>query len=123
MEEITPSESFRLRALEAVESARDALKDNHIETAVSRSYYACYYAIHSRLEKKGERAGSHKQTGILFRKLFIKTGIVDKRYSTILRELSDWRMDVDYAPVPEVDKETAIKLVDKATDFVKTLLA
>lgn len=123
MEKVTAAESFRTRALEAMESAKDALSNGHLETAVSRSYYACYYAIHSKLEEMGEIAGSHKQTGILFRKFFIKTGLMDQKFSVTLRELSEWRMDVDYAPSPEIDKTLANRLVKKADDFVTNLLS
>lgn len=121
--EMKPSDSYRLRADEAINSAKDALKNEHSETAVSRAYYACFYAIHSRLEEMGDVAGSHKQVGILFRKYFIKTGLLDKKYSVILRELSDWRMDADYSPLPEISSEKAHDLIAKAEDFVKKIIA
>lgn len=123
MEKINPSESFRARAYEAIDSAKDALAGGHLETAVSRSYYACYYAIHSRLEEKGKIAGSHKQTGILFREFFIKNGAMDKKYSTMFRELSEWRMDADYSPMPETSHEKVAMLVQEAEEFVKTILS
>lgn len=119
--ERSPSESYQVRAHEALLSAKDALADGHLETAISRAYYACYYAIHSKLEEKGEVAGSHKQTGILFRKIFIKTGLMDKRYSVFFRELFEWRMDSDYAPFPEATKELADDAIKKAEDFVATI--
>lgn len=123
MDSLTTSESYKARALEAIESAKDALANRHLETAVSRSYYACYYAIHSKLEEIKEVAGSHKQTAILFRKHFIKSGKMDQSYSVILRKLSDWRMDADYAPIPDINEERAKELTEKAIDFVQTLLA
>lgn len=122
MEEVDPARSYRERAEEALRSAHDALRDGHRETAVSRAYYACYYAIHSRLEARGEMAGSHKQTGIRFRELFIKAGRLDKKYSVIYRELTEWRMDADYSPVPNVTSERAAGLVTSAQEFVSALL-
>lgn len=111
------------RAHEAIAAARDGLRQSHLEAAVSRAYYACFYAIHAQLEGLGESAGSHKQTAILFRKYFIKTGLIDSRYSVILRELAEWRTLADYAPDPEINKRGAATLVEKAADFVETLLA
>lgn len=118
----TPAEAFRQRAHEALAAARDALRDGHLETAASRAYYACYYAIHAQLETLSESAGSHKQTGILFRKYFIKSEALDTKYSTTLRELSSWRMEADYAPTPHIDRPLATDLVAQAGDFVEALL-
>lgn len=122
MEAVGPAESYRDRAQEALRSAQDALRDGHKETAVSRAYYACYYAIHSQLETSGETAGSHKQTGIRFRELFIKSGRLDKKYSVIYRELAEWRMDADYSPLPNITREKVAELVAAAQEFVSTLL-
>ncbi|MBI2346905.1 MAG: HEPN domain-containing protein [Deltaproteobacteria bacterium] len=123
MEEQTPAESYRVRAAEALAAAKNALAHKHKETAVSRAYYACFYAIHSRLEELGETAGSHKQVGILFRKHFIKTKRIDVKLSRMLRELSNWRMEADYAPTPALNQALAANLVASAEEFVTTLLA
>lgn len=116
-------QAYIRRANEAVVAARDAMRQHHLEMAVSRAYYACFYAMHAQLAGLGESAGSHKQTTILFRKYFIKTGLLDARYSVILRELAEWRAIADYAPDPEILKDSAQELVEKAADFVKALLS
>ncbi len=116
-------QAYARRAREAVVAARDALKQGHLEMAVSRAYYACFYAMHAQLEGLGESAGSHKQTAILFRQYFIKTELLDVRFSVILRELAEWRAIADYSPDPKIVKEHASALVAKAADFVKALLA
>lgn len=121
MEAIEPAASYRARAEEALRSAHDALRDGHRETAISRAYYACYYAIHAQLEALGETAGSHKQTGIVFRALFIKSGRLGKKYSVIYRTLSESRMDADYSPTPNVTHAKAVELVAAAQDFVSAL--
>lgn len=113
--------SYIERADEALASAKDALEDGHLETAVSRAYYACFYSVHSQLAKRKQIASSHKQTGIKFRELFIKTGLLDKNFSDILKGLEKWRMDVDYAPCPEITPKKAAELVKKAEEFVTAL--
>jgi uncharacterized protein len=110
------------RAQEALKSAQDALQAGHLETATSRAYYACFFAIHSFLAHKKITVSSHKQTAVEFRRLVIKTGDLDKKYSDILTELSDWRMMADYAPLPEIDLGRATHLVQTAEDFVTALL-
>ena len=122
MEKMTVSEAFRSRALEALKSAEDAIGQEHKETAVSRAYYACFFAVHSRLETLKLSAASHKQTGILFRKHFIATGLMDKKFSGSWEELQTFRMDADYAPVPDITPEKARDLVSQAEEFVNQLL-
>lgn len=114
---------FKQRALEALRSAKDALKQEHLETAVSRAYYACFYAIHSKLSGMGELPSSHKQTGIRFRELFIKTGKLEKQFSDIFTELSEGRMDADYSPLPEMTTEKVDELIRHAEMFIQALLA
>lgn len=116
-------QAYIRRANEAVAAARDAMKQNHLEMAVSRAYYACFYAMHAQLAGLGESAGSHKQTAILFRKYVIKTGLLDARYSVILRELAEWRAIADYAPNPDFIKDSAHAMIEKAADFVEALLS
>lgn len=123
MEKQNEQELFKQRSLEALQAARDAVGQSHLEAGVSRVYYACYYAIHSRLSAMGALPASHKQTGIRFRELFIKTGKLDKKFSDILTELSEWRMDVDYSPLPEITSEKAKELIAQAEMFVNALLS
>ncbi|MBU4483850.1 HEPN domain-containing protein [bacterium] len=75
------------RALESLESAKDSLASGHEETAVSRAYYACFYVIHSKLSEIDEIASSHKQAQIEFRQHFIKTKLIDQKYSLLLSTL------------------------------------
>lgn len=114
--------AFEKKAREEIQVARDLLKDNHYDAAVSRAYYACFYAIHALLAEQGVEAASHKQTGIEFRRLFIKTGKLDKRYSDILEELSSSRMDADYDAFSVLDQEMTSSLLEQAENFVQTLL-
>ena len=121
--EIGDEGAYRARAIEALKAAQDNLTQSHLETAVSRAYYACFYAVHSRLAALKAVAMSHKRTGILFRKYFIATGEIDKRFNATWSALQEHRMDADYAAVPSLDPERAKKLVSQAREFVEGLLA
>lgn len=119
----TQAEAFRKRAEEEIQVARHLFQQGHEEACISRAYYACFYAIHVQLAARGIEASSHKQTGIEFRRLFIKTGRLDKRYSDILEELSSSRMDADYDAFPVSDRDLTQALLKRATDFVQTVLS
>ena len=94
-----------------------------METALSTAYYSCFYAIHSKLALLGMMAKSHKQVGIEFRRHYIKTNLMAKRFSRTLALLAQWRETVDYVPLPQIDFPKAKELVTMAEEFVTTLLA
>ncbi len=113
---------YETRARKEIKEAKDHLKREFLETVVSTAYYSCFYAIHSQLARLGILAKSHKQAGIEFRRHFIRTNKMDKKYSKIWTELSKWRLTADYTAIPVIDKNKAAELLDQAGDFVDTLL-
>lgn len=116
------SQDYETRAVKEIEEAKDHLKRGYLAGAVSTAYYSCFYAIHSQLAKRGILTKSHKQTGIEFRRQFIKTNLMDKKYSKIWATLSQWRLTADYSPHPSIDETKAKELVAMADEFVNTLL-
>lgn len=115
-------EEYETRARKEINEAKDHLKREFLETAVSTAYYSCFYAIHSQLARLGVLAKSHKQAGIEFRRHFVRTNKMDKKYSKIWTELSKWRLTADYVATPVIDQTKAENLVQMAEDFVSTLL-
>jgi hypothetical protein len=43
------------------------------------------------------------------------------RFSEILQQLSEWRMEVDYDSAPDIDESMAGELVSLAGEFVEEL--
>lgn len=119
----TAQSAYYQRALEALRAATDNLTQGHLETAVNRAYYACFYAVHSVLQNLNLIATSHKQTGILFRKHFIATGKMDKKFNRTWESLQKYRMDADYDPLPIISREKTASLIDQAKEFVDTLFS
>lgn len=118
----TAQSAYRQRAIEALKAASDNLTQGHLETAVNRAYYACFYAVHSVLQNINVIATGHKQTGILFRKHFIAAGKIDKKFNRTWESLQTYRMDADYDPIPMISHEKAASLIDQAKEFVEALL-
>lgn len=115
------AKDYALRARKEIAETAAHLENGYLETALSTAYYSCFYAIHAKLAVLGVMASSHKQTGIEFRRHFIKTGLMDKKFSKTLALLSQWRETVDYTPLPDVDSKKAKELVALAEEFVTTL--
>lgn len=116
-------ESYRKRALEDIKAAEQMLASKFHLAAVSLSYYAVFYAITAVLLERGIKVRKHKQLGIQFRKNFIKTGILPKKYSSFLDELFNARQTADYDAVPNIEQEAVPKLLNSAKEFVAVLLA
>lgn len=116
------AQDYETRACKEINEAKEHLKREFLETAVSTAYYSCFYAIHSQLARLGVMAKSHKQAGIEFRRHFIRTNKMDKKFSKIWAELSKWRLTADYTAMPVIDKNKAMELVEQADDFIETLL-
>lgn len=112
---------FKTRALSTVKEAKSHLQNGFLESAVSTAYYACFYAVSSRFSEMGVAVSSHKQAGIQFRRHFIMNKKMEVRFSETWQKLSDWRMEVDYSPTPDIDKAKAAELVLSAEKFVETV--
>ena len=111
-------EGYKKRAKEEIEASR-LLSGSHLYAgAVSRAYYACFYAITALLLREGVETKTHKQLAIEFRKQFIKTGKMDKKFSRILDQLFNTRMLSDYEAIIDLEKEEVERLTALAEEFV-----
>jgi uncharacterized protein (UPF0332 family) len=73
-------EEYREKALKEIKQMSRLLREDALALCASRAYYAVFYAIKAGLESAGIKTGSHKQTHVEFRKKFIKTQKLDKKY-------------------------------------------
>lgn len=116
-------ESYWKRAEEDIKAAKELLASKFPLAAVSRAYYAVFYASTAVLLMEGISVHRHKQLGIEFRKHFIKTKKIPSKYSQILEELFQARQAVDYDAIPEITPERVQELIESAHDFVNALKA
>ena len=114
-------ESYQKRALEDLKAAETMLDSKFHLAAISLAYYVVFYAITSSLLKEGIIVHKHKQLGIEFRKNFIKTGQLDKKYSELLQQLFRSRQTADYDAIPNIPEEKVKELLKDAKEFVEVL--
>lgn len=115
-------EGYKRRAKDEIEAAR-LLAGSHLSAgAVSRAYYACFYAASCLLLQNGVETKTHKQLAIEFRKRFIKTGQLDKKLSQILNQLFNTRMLSDYEAIIDLSDEEVCHLIGLADEFVTEVL-
>jgi len=111
-------QSYRDRAYDEIKAAKLLYESHLFAAAISRAYYASFYAINYIFLQDNIDVKTHKQLAIEFRKLYIKTGKFDKKISKILTQLFNCRMLCDYEASIDLEQEHVRHLIDLAEEFV-----
>ena len=102
-----------LKAVEALTAA--GLYDD----AVSRAYYAMFYAANALLIHDGLNVGGkHSAVVAAFGREYAKTGKIDPRYHQMLIQDFEWRQKADYDVYWNADEEAARKRAQDARDLI-----
>ena len=122
-EQMTRSEIKQYIALarEDLEAARDNLHFGHLRAAVSRAYYARFYATTALLGGRGLWRSKHQGLIAAFEEQFVEPGLIEPQYGRILHDAFDARLDSDYGPNPDLDESSAQQLLSNAESFVARL--
>lgn len=105
--------------------ARQIFDIGLFDDAISRAYYAMFYAAKAALFSKGVDLRRHSASIAKFRELFVITGQVDAEYLRYLGQAQSARERSDYAPFVPVSREGALEILQAAEAFigkVKSLL-
>lgn len=96
------------RAAELLQQAALMLENNWLDGAINRIYYAIFYATTALLYTKKLYPKTHLGVKSLFSNEFIKTGLIDIKYSKYYANVFARRFEADYQEAPIFD-ETEIK--------------
>lgn len=111
--------SYRIeRAYLTLDSARRMIKDEDWFGAANRLYYAVYQIIAALLAKKVIRVKSHSGAKNMFEQHFIKTGLVEAKWSKLYTRLSNARHESDYADFARFDRESIEPLLPQTETFI-----
>jgi len=99
--------------------AKDLIEKRHYNDAISKSYYAMFYAARALLLAKGEDPHSHKGVVTLFSKYFVKNGMIEKSYGKMLSVAKQAREDCDYEERIRSTYEEAKDALNNAREFVR----
>lgn len=104
-----------------LKQAEILLENNMYDGSVNRSYYSIFNGIRSLLALV--KLDSAKHTGVLsfFDKYFVKTNLLDKRFSIIAHSAFDVRQDNDYEDFYKPSKKEAESQLNDAKDFIKEI--
>lgn len=117
-----------------LEQAKSTLHDAHVlfdqggtpVSIVNRAYYAIFYATMALLGTLNENVDTSKHKGVIaaFNREFVKTGILPKELSKILREAFEARQEGDYRDLSTIiDHDKAGEILLSADRFVKSIEA
>jgi len=98
--------------------ARQIFEIGLFDDAVSRAYYAMFYAAKAGLLSKGVELRRHSASIAKFRELFIVTGQVEPEYLRYLGQAQTARERSDYAPFAPVSRAGAREILKAAESFI-----
>ena len=120
-----------IKSQDFLRASKLLLDNNELPHFYSRLYYSCYHIVnslfylYSLLVKSSvfteiREISTHNVLINFFNRCFIKTEIFDKSFSTLFKDLKDFRMVADYH-FDEFDKEKSIEYYNNGLNFVNTI--
>lgn len=111
------------QADETLSEARILQETGHYRGALNRAYYAMFYALQVLAIKNKKSFSKHSGIISYFDREFVKTGVIDKKFSKWLHRLFDLRQDADYGDMFVPTEKLCIQAVDQADEFVQQIRA
>jgi len=101
-----------------LDHARQILGIGLYDDAISRSYYAMFYAAKAALLSEGLDLRKHASAVAKFRELFVITGRVEADYLRYLGRAQSARERSDYVPFIPSGQEDAVEILATAETFI-----
>lgn len=108
-----------VKANRSLAAAERLIDSNDYDFAVSRTYYAMFYAAEAILLSKNLSFSSHSALISALFEHFVMTGLMQKELHKSLHEAFKLRQEGDYMSSPNITKEIAQKLLDDAKIFIQ----
>lgn len=109
------------KAAQSIKEARLLMENSLNDTAVSRLYYAAFYAVNALLAINGFNPKTHSGTKSIFNKEFILTGKIDNRFSDFYSFLMAKRFEADYDDFVFIDENKMQSLLTETEEFVNVI--
>jgi len=91
------------------------------ETAVSRLYYAAFYAVNALLTSRGLNPKTHTETKSLLNKEFFLPGKLDIAFAELYTMLMAKRHEADYENFAFIDGQKVPEIIEQTQDFINTI--
>ena len=107
------------RAYEKLEVAKSLFANAFYPDAVSRAYYAMFYAARALLSKKNIYPKTHRGVISQFGLLFVKAGKFKKEIFDLFARAQEDREEADYGLLSEIEEEEAKRIIGGAEEFLR----
>jgi uncharacterized protein (UPF0332 family) len=113
------------RCWEELAAARLLADKGFTAQAVSRAYFATFFAAEAALLVLGETRSKHSGVISAFVHLLVRSGQLEEDVGRLLRSLFERRNEADYSPVdvPAEEANAAIRDAERVVGAVETWLA
>ena len=108
-------------AKEKLESAKILLDNGNLKDSIGRSYYAMFTSVRALLARDGVDFSKHEGVIAYFQREYIKTGILDMKYSKYISQAFQIRNNADYADFYIVSKADADEQYERAEEFYQII--
>lgn len=113
---------YRLeKSSKTFKEAESLFKSQFYNGSINRLYYSCYHVVSALLLKNNIKASTHNGVRTQFFKYFIKTEVLNKKYSVLYSNLMNKRQESDYDDFQEFKKDDIEPLIAEVKDFIKTI--
>jgi len=109
------------QAGEALSEARLLLNAGYLRGSINRAYYAMFYALQVLLIQNQVKISKHSGVISYFDREYVKSGIIDKKFSKWLHRLFDLRQDADYGDMFTPSEEQCNEAIKNAEIFVQQI--
>ena len=109
------------RAEECLSSSEALIEIKDYSASLNRSYYSIFNAVRAIFALEGVDRKKHSGVIAYFQQNYVKTGIFDKKYSTIVQEAFEVRQESDYEDFFIISIDDVVTQLDNAKDFVSVI--
>ena len=109
------------KSLKELQTAELLIQNDLFNAAVSRTYYAMFYAVQVLFIEENIVTSSHHGMITIFSKQFVKTGIFSGEIGKQINKIFEMRQSSDYNFDFEITFDTAINTLNTGKSFVETL--
>jgi uncharacterized protein (UPF0332 family) len=106
------------RARHDLRATQINLEQGLYSVAVTRAYYAIFYAANALLASKGISRSKHSGVHSAFGEHFVKAGLIESEYAKMLGHAFDSRLDSDYDVLFTAERTLAEEVFCDAQRFV-----
>jgi uncharacterized protein (UPF0332 family) len=119
----TEIQQYIKRSEAAIETVKILIDHKKYPDAVSKAYYAMFYAASALLRTKDLDVSKHSGVLSQFGLHFVKTGMIDKIHHKRLIKAFNDRDVADYRVMKEVIEQVAVQKLEDAQKFLEAIKA